>query len=76
MLWDNIPIWHPMKWPIRKPAYHKRLSGCRYLYISIVQYIKIHQSGKTLASIEEAYTRIYPDINVDEMVKMVISMFD
>ncbi|MFZ1036318.1 MAG: hypothetical protein WAU61_09365 [Smithella sp.] len=24
----------------------------------------------------EAYTRIYPNIGVDEMVKMVISMFD
>ena len=24
----------------------------------------------------EAYTRIYPSIGVDEMVKMVIAMFD
>jgi len=25
---------------------------------------------------EDAYTRVYPDIGVDEMIKMIIAMFD
>ncbi len=76
LLWDNIPIWHRMKWLSKKFASHNAcLVADTYTsaWCSTSKYINIE---KPIDSMAEVYTRIYLNIGVDEMAKMVIEMID
>jgi benzoyl-CoA reductase/2-hydroxyglutaryl-CoA dehydratase subunit BcrC/BadD/HgdB len=76
LLWDNIPIWHRMKWLSQKFASHNAcLVADTYTsaWCSTSKYIDIE---KPIDSMAEVYTRVYLNIGVDEMAKMVIAMID
>ena len=76
LLWDNIPIWHRMKWLSKKFASHNAcLVADTYTsaWCSTSKYINLE---KPIDSMAEVYTRIYLNIGVDEMAKMVIEMID
>ena len=76
LLWDNIPIWHRTRWLSNKFASHRAcLVADTYTsaWCGAIRYIDEH---RFLDSMAEAYTRIYLNIGVDEMAKMVIEMID
>jgi benzoyl-CoA reductase/2-hydroxyglutaryl-CoA dehydratase subunit BcrC/BadD/HgdB len=76
LLWDNIPIWHRTRWLSDKFASHNAcLVADTYTsaWCGVIKYI---DENRFLDSMAEAYTRIYLNIGVDEMAKMVIAMID
>jgi benzoyl-CoA reductase/2-hydroxyglutaryl-CoA dehydratase subunit BcrC/BadD/HgdB len=76
LLWDNIPIWHRMKWLSQKFASHNAcLVADTYTsaWCGTLKYVK---GDNPIDSMAEVYTRIYLNIGVDEMAKMVIAMID
>ncbi len=76
LLWDNIPIWHRTRWLSNKFAsHHACLVADTYTnaWCSTSKYI---DENRFMDSMAEAYTRIYLNIGVDEMAKMVIDMID
>ncbi len=76
LLWDNIPIWHRTRWLSEKFASHNAcLVADTYTsaWCGVIQYI---DANRFMDSMAEAYTRIYLNIGVDEMAKMVLAMID
>ncbi len=76
LLWDNIPIWHRTRWLSNKFASHNAcLVADTYTsaWCGVTKYI---DENRFMDSMAEAYTRIYLNIGVDEMAKMVLDMID
>ncbi|MFO7569884.1 MAG: 2-hydroxyacyl-CoA dehydratase [Smithellaceae bacterium] len=76
LLWDNIPIWHRTRWLSEKFASHQAcLVADTYTsaWCGVTKYI---DANRFMDSMAEAYTRIYLNIGIDEMAKMVIAMID
>jgi benzoyl-CoA reductase/2-hydroxyglutaryl-CoA dehydratase subunit BcrC/BadD/HgdB len=76
LLWDNIPIWHRTRWLSEKFASHNAcLVADTYTsaWCGVIKYI---DQNRFMESMAEAYTRIYLNIGVDEMAKMVLAMID
>ncbi len=76
LLWDNLPIWYRMKWLSEKFAlYDACLVADTYTsaWCASMRYIK---EDDFIGSAAEAYTRIYLNIGVDQMAKMVLDMVD
>jgi benzoyl-CoA reductase/2-hydroxyglutaryl-CoA dehydratase subunit BcrC/BadD/HgdB len=76
LLWDNIPIWPRTRWLFDKFASHNAcLVADTYTtaWCGSIQYI---DDVKFLESMAEAYTRIYLNIGVDAMARMIIGMID
>ena len=76
LLWDNIPIWHRMRWLSKEFASHNAcLVADTYTsaWCGTLKYVK---GDNPIDSMAEVYTRIYLNIGVDEMAKMVIEMID
>ncbi len=76
ILWDNLPIWHQLKWLSGKFASHNAcLVADTYTsaWCGVLQY---NDPNHFLDSMAQAYTRIYLNIGVDEMAKQVLEIID
>lgn len=76
ILWDNLPIWYRLKWLSDTFASHDAgLVADTYTtaWCGSMKYIR---EDDFLESMAEAYTRIYLNIGVDEMVKTIFDMID
>ena len=76
LLWDNIPIWHRTRWLSNKFAsHHACLVADTYTsaWCGAIRYV---DENRFLDSMAQAYTRIYLNIGIDEMAKMVVEMID
>jgi hypothetical protein len=74
LLWDNLPVWHRLKWLSNKFADHNAcLVADTYTsaWCGAIQYI---DPDHFLDSIAQAYTRIYLNIGIDQMADQVIDM--
>jgi benzoyl-CoA reductase/2-hydroxyglutaryl-CoA dehydratase subunit BcrC/BadD/HgdB len=74
LLWDNLPVWHRLKWLSNKFAGHKAcLVADTYTsaWCGAIQYI---DPDHFLDSIAQAYTRIYLNIGIDQMADQVLDM--
>jgi len=76
LLWDNLPIWYRMKWLSQKFAEHNACLVADTYTSAWCGSMKYIDESKFLDSMAEAYSRIYLNIGVDEMAKMVIEMID
>ena len=76
LLWDNLPIWYRMKWLSQKFAEHNACLVADTYTSAWCGSMKYIDDSKFLDSMAEAYSRIYLNIGVDEMAKMVIEMID
>jgi benzoyl-CoA reductase/2-hydroxyglutaryl-CoA dehydratase subunit BcrC/BadD/HgdB len=76
LLWDNIPIWHRTRWLYDKFASHNTCLVADTYTSAWCGAMKYIDESRFLDSMAEAYTRIYLNIGVDEMAKMVIEMID
>ncbi len=76
LLWDNIPIWHRTRWLSNKFASHNACLVADTYTTAWCGTSKYIDENKFMDSMAEAYTRIYLNIGVDEMAKMVIAMID
>ncbi|MCF8054334.1 MAG: 2-hydroxyacyl-CoA dehydratase [Deltaproteobacteria bacterium] len=76
LLWDNLPIWHNVRWLSRKFASHDACLVADTYTSAWCGAIKYINEDNFLDSMAEAYTRIYLNIGVDEMARMVLAMVD
>jgi benzoyl-CoA reductase/2-hydroxyglutaryl-CoA dehydratase subunit BcrC/BadD/HgdB len=76
LLWDNIPIWHRMKWLSQKFASHNACLVADTYTSAWCGTLKYVSGDNPIDSLAEVYTRIYLNIGVDEMAKMIIAMID
>ncbi|MCM2287061.1 MAG: 2-hydroxyacyl-CoA dehydratase [Desulfobacula sp.] len=74
LLWDNLPVWHRLKWLSSKFSdHHACLVADTYTsaWCGTIKYI---DENRFLDSMAEAYTRIYLNIGVDQMAEEVLNM--
>ncbi len=74
LLWDNLPVWHRLKWLSKKFSDHRAcLVADTYTsaWCGAIQYI---DPENFLDSIAQAYTRIYLNIGIDQMADQVLDM--
>ncbi|HKL01494.1 MAG TPA: 2-hydroxyacyl-CoA dehydratase family protein [Desulfotignum sp.] len=74
LLWDNLPVWHRLKWLSKKFSDHKAcLVADTYTsaWCGAIQYI---DPDNFLDSIAQAYTRIYLNIGIDQMADQILDM--
>lgn len=76
LLWDNIPIWHRMRWLSKEFASHNACLVADTYTSAWCGTLKYVNGDNPIDSMAEVYTRIYLNIGVDEMAKMVIAMID
>lgn len=74
LLWDNLPVWHQLKWLSGKFAEHRAcLVADTYTsaWCGSIQYI---DPDHFIDSMAEAYTRIYLNIGIDQMADQILEM--
>ena len=76
LLWDNIPIWPRTRWLSQKFAAHDACLVADTYTSAWCGTIKYIDENNFFDSMAEAYTRIYLNIGVDEMARIVIGMVD
>lgn len=76
ILWDNLPIWYRLKWLSDTFASHGACLVADTYTTAWCGSMKYIDENNFFESIVEAYTRIYLNIGVDEMVKTVFQMID
>ena len=76
LLWDNIPIWHRMKWLSDQFAMHDACLVADTYTSAWCGSLKYMDENNFLDSMAEGYTRIYLNIGVDEMARTVADMID
>lgn len=76
LLWDNLPIWYRLKWLSREFAKHDACLVADTYTSAWCGSLKYVDSQDFLGSAAESYARIYLNIGVDQMAKVVLSMID
>ncbi|MEA3471584.1 MAG: 2-hydroxyacyl-CoA dehydratase family protein, partial [Thermodesulfobacteriota bacterium] len=76
LLWDNLPIWYRIKWLSQKFASHDACLVADTYTSAWCGSLKYMDENNFLDSMAEGYTRIYLNIGVDEMIKIVLEMVD
>ncbi len=76
LLWDNIPIWPRTRWLSQKFAAHDACLVADTYTSAWCGTMKYIDENNFFDSMAEAYTRIYLNIGVDEMARIVIGMVD
>jgi bcr-type benzoyl-CoA reductase subunit B len=76
LLWDNLPIWYRMKWLSDKFADHDACLVADTYTSAWCGSMKYMDENNFLDSMAEGYTRIYLNIGVDEMARIVMEMVD
>ncbi len=74
LLWDNLPVWYQLKWLSKKFSDHNACLVADTYTSAWCGTIKYIDENNFLESMAEAYTRIYLNIGVDEMVDGVLDM--
>jgi benzoyl-CoA reductase/2-hydroxyglutaryl-CoA dehydratase subunit BcrC/BadD/HgdB len=76
LLWDNLPIWYRLRWLSKKFAEHDASLVADTYTTAWCGTLKYMDESNFLDSMAEAYTRIYLNIGIDEMAKIVVDMID
>jgi len=76
LLWDNIPIWHRTRWLSEKFAAHNACLVADTYTTAWCGALRYIDENNFIDSAAEAHARIYLNIGVDQMAKMVIEMID
>ena len=76
LLWDNIPIWPRTRWLSEKLASHNACLVADTYTSAWCGTTKYIDENNFFDSMAEAYTRIYLNIGVDEMARIVLEMVD
>jgi len=76
LLWDNLPIWYRTKWLSEKFASFNACLVADTYTSAWCGSLKYMDEENFLDSMAEGYTRIYLNIGVDEMARIVMGMID
>ncbi len=76
LLWDNLPIWYRIKWLSEKFAAHDACLVADTYTSAWCGQLKYMDENNFLDSMAEGYTRVYLNIGVDEMIKIILEMVD
>jgi len=76
LLWDNLPIWYRTKWLSEKFASFNACLVADTYTSAWCGSLKYMDEDNFLDSMAEGYTRIYLNIGVDEMARIVTGMID
>lgn len=76
LLWDNLPVWHGLRWLSDKFASHNAcLVGDTYTKI-FSEKLEFLDRDNFIDTMAEAHTRIYLNTGVDQMAEKVLDMID
>jgi benzoyl-CoA reductase/2-hydroxyglutaryl-CoA dehydratase subunit BcrC/BadD/HgdB len=76
LLWDNIPIWPRTRWLSEKLASHDACLVADTYTSAWCGTLKYIDENNFFESMAEAYTRIYLNIGIDEMARIVLALVD
>ena len=76
LLWDNIPIWPRTRWLSEKLASHNACLVADTYTSAWCGTLKYIDENNFFESMAEAYTRIYLNIGIDEMARIVLALVD
>jgi benzoyl-CoA reductase/2-hydroxyglutaryl-CoA dehydratase subunit BcrC/BadD/HgdB len=76
LLWDNLPVWYRLKWLSDTFASHDACLVADTYTTAWCGSMKYIDENDFFGSMAEAYTRIYLNIGVDEMVRTIFDMID
>jgi benzoyl-CoA reductase/2-hydroxyglutaryl-CoA dehydratase subunit BcrC/BadD/HgdB len=76
LLWDNIPIWPRTRWLSQRFASHDACLVADTYTSAWCGTMKYIDENHFVDSMAEAYTRIYLNIGVNEMARIVLAMVD
>ncbi|MCG8563468.1 MAG: 2-hydroxyacyl-CoA dehydratase [Desulfobacterales bacterium] len=76
LLWDNLPVWHQLKWLSDKFSSHGACLVADTYTSAWCGSLRYIDEDRFLDSLAEAYTRIYLNIGVDQMAEQVLDMVD
>jgi benzoyl-CoA reductase/2-hydroxyglutaryl-CoA dehydratase subunit BcrC/BadD/HgdB len=76
LLWDNLPVWYRLKWLSDTFASHDACLVADTYTTAWCGSMKYIDENNFIDSMAEAYTRIYLNIGIDEMVKTIFTMID
>jgi benzoyl-CoA reductase/2-hydroxyglutaryl-CoA dehydratase subunit BcrC/BadD/HgdB len=76
LLWDNLPIWYRLKWLSETFASHGASLVADTYTTAWCGSMKYIDENNFIDSMAEAYTRIWLNIGIDEMVKTTLDMID
>ena len=76
ILWDNLPVWHQLKWLSGKFADHNACLVADTYTSAWCGSLKYIDPDNFLDSLAQAYTRIYLNIGLDQMADQVLQMID
>jgi bcr-type benzoyl-CoA reductase subunit B len=76
LLWDNLPVWYRTKWLSEKFSSHDACLVADTYTSAWCGSLKYVDEDHFLETMAECYTRIYLNIGVDEMARMVMEMVD
>ena len=76
LLWDNLPVWYRMRWLSDQFSAHEACLVADTYTSAWCGTFKYIDPDNFFDSMAEAYTRIYLNIGVDEMARIVMDMVD
>jgi benzoyl-CoA reductase/2-hydroxyglutaryl-CoA dehydratase subunit BcrC/BadD/HgdB len=76
LLWDNLPVWYRLKWLSDSFASHDACLVADTYTTAWCGSMKYIDENNFIDSMAEAYTRIYLNIGIDEMMKTISAMID
>ncbi|PKN68537.1 MAG: 2-hydroxyglutaryl-CoA dehydratase [Deltaproteobacteria bacterium HGW-Deltaproteobacteria-12] len=76
LLWDNLPVWYRTKWLSEKFAAADACLVADTYTSAWCGTLKYIDENNFIQSMAEAYSRIYLNIGVDEMARIVVEMID
>ncbi len=76
LLWDNLPVWYRTKWLSDKFAAADACLVADTYTSAWCGTLKYIDENNFIESMAEAYSRIYLNIGIDEMARIVIQMID
>jgi len=74
LLWDNLPVWYKTKWLSEKFSSHEACLVADTYTSAWCGQLDYLDENDFLRSMVEGYTKIYLNIGVDQMVKIVKKM--
>ena len=76
LLWDNLPVWYRMRWLSDKFQSHQACLVADTYTSAWCGTFKLIDPDDFLDSMAEVYTRVYLNIGVDDMAKIIFNMVD
>ncbi|MEA2062001.1 MAG: 2-hydroxyacyl-CoA dehydratase family protein [Thermodesulfobacteriota bacterium] len=74
LLWDNLPIWHKLKWLSEKFSSHNACLVADTYTSAWCSSMKYLDETRFLDSMADGYAQIYLNLGIDQMAEEIVNM--